>query len=175
MRLKRVSDLRADIANRQLDAKCAPGFYIWWFDTEGMKEILKPLSGIEVRWIASRKIGGKDYYALYFGISKDLKGRIRWHVAQKHTASSAKHGFISTLRHTLGALLGLPMVDSEQAVNRFIDKHCMLEYENCATLQEAEEKETATLKSGYYPLNISKNVGVPATIVSQLKAMRKRY
>ena len=173
--MKPVSELRDAIASHSLDALPTPGYYTWWFDAEGMQIILCPLEGVDDSRIARRMIGGKEYFALYFGISKNLLERIKWHVAQRHDASSVKHGTISTLRHTLGALLGLPMIESENAVNNFIDTHCVLEYYNCATEDEAEARETATLQTGYFPLNIAKNRGVPKGIVNQLKQLRKQY
>ena len=173
--MKSVSELRNDIAKRRLDAAPKPGFYTWWFDSEGMRTILKPLRGVDTARIKRRVMAGHEHFALYFGISGNLRERIIWHVAQEHTPSSVRHGTISTLRHTLGALLGLPMSQSERAVNDFIDAHCILEYHNCPTEQEAEEKETVTLLSGYYPLNIAKNRGVPKEITLQLKQLRRQY
>lgn len=173
--MKSVSELRADIAHHRLDALPTPGYYTWWFDVEGMRIILKPLSGVDVSKVARCQIGGKEYYALYFGISGNLLERIKWHVAQPHKPSSVAHGTISTLRHTLGSLLGLPMIASESAVNEFMDRHCVLDYHNCATEDEADRLETNTLRDGYYPLNIAKNVGVPKAIVEQLKRYRKQF
>ena len=173
--MKSVKDLRADIANHRLDALPEPGYYTWWFDEQGKRVILQRLNGVDDSRILKRQIGGKTYHALYFGISSNLKERIKWHVAQPHDPSSVKHGTISTLRHTIGSLLGLPMIESERAVNDFIDTHCILEYYNCSTESEADEKETATLAQGYFPLNISKNKGVPHEIVDQLKQLRKEF
>ena len=172
--MKPVSKLRDDISRRQLDALPAPGFYTWWFDAEGTSVILHPLSGVDHSKVARRLIDGKEYFALYFGISSNLQERIKWHVAQRHARSSVEHGTISTLRHTLGSLLGFPMIESENAVNEFMDKHCVLDYHNCTTEDEAEQIETNMLRDGYFPLNISKNVGVPKSIVSQLKQLRKQ-
>ena len=170
-----VKQLRRDIVLKQLNVMPNPGYYIWWFDEQGMKQILKPLKGVNYDSIASQKIGGKDYYALYFGISKDLKGRFRWHIAQKHSMSAVKSGFLSTLRKTLSGLLGIAMIDSESAVNTFIDKHCWLEYDYCQTYAVAVQKEKEALKKGYFPLNIQNNKGVEKAVVAELLKVRKHY
>lgn len=174
--MKSVSHIRSKISNKSFNVSNTPGWYIWWFDENGMKEILQPvINELDTTKIARKKIDGKDYYALYFGISKDLKGRIKWHIAQKHTDSQVKNGTISTLRHTIGSLLGLPMRKSEKAVNDFMDAHCVLEYYNCDTLEEAKAKETDALTKGYYPLNIQGNKAVPKDVLSQIRSSRKKF
>lgn len=174
--MKSVSHIRSKISNKSFNVSNTPGWYIWWFDENGMKEILQPvINELDTTKIARKKIDGKDYYALYFGISKDLKGRIIWHVSQHHTPSSVKSGFLSTLRQTLSALLGLPMTQSEKAVNDFMDKHCVLEYDYCKTIAEAKQKEKSALTEGYYPLNIQSNKGVPKQATSKLTQLRKKY
>ena len=67
------------------------------------------------------------------------------------------------------------MISSENAVNEFMDRHCVLDYHNCATEDEAERLETNMLRDGYFPLNIAKNVGVPKAVVEQLKRYRKQF
>lgn len=174
--MKSVSKIRRDISNKLFNESNAPGWYVWWFDEDGMKKILQPMiKELELTKIACKKIGEKDYYALYFGISKELKGRIVWHVAQQHTPSTVESSSLSTLRQTLSALLRLPMTQSENAVNEFMDNHCILEYDYCKTLADAQQREKSTLINGYFPLNIQSNKGVPKQATSKLTQLRKKY
>lgn len=174
--LDSVTTLRAQIASRSLQASPKPGCYTWWFDEDGKNTILSPLNGlVDHSKIATRQINGRDFYALYFGSSKDLKARIKWHIGQKHAASTVGYGFLSTLRQTLSALLGLDMSKSEQAVNDFIDAHCWLEYDHCPSLAEAKQREKAQLCDGYYPLNIRGNKGVGKSVLAKLSEIRKQF
>ncbi len=153
-----------------------PGWYRWWFDEDGTSTILKPLADlVQTSKLQQRKIDGKVYYALYFGISKELNNRLKWHITQHHTASSVKSGFLSTLRQTISALLGINMTDSENAVNDYIDKHCYLEYDCTSSHAAAKQIEASELSSGYYPLNIQENKVLPKDVQNKLKKLRKTY
>ncbi len=170
-----IMNLRKQIAARVLNVSKNPGYYTWWLDEEGMRQILSPLNGIDYSRIMKKLIGGKDYYALYFGISSNLNNRIKWHISQHHTQSSAKSGYLSTLRQTISALLGIDMTKSEQAVNKFMDDHCWLEFDNCASHVVAKQMEKNTLHNGYYPLNIQGNKGVDCKIGAQISGLRKEF
>ena len=172
-----VSHLRTLIAAHQLGTVVdkSPGIYAWWFKEEAARQLLKPLEPVDHSRLARRTIDGEPYVALYFGISRDLRGRIRWHVAQKHTPSSVSRGFLSTLRLTLSALLGLPASQAEQAVNDFIDANCRLSFAHVPTLAKAEAEEADELSTNYYPLNLQDNKAVEDMVLAKLKAMRKTY
>ena len=76
-----------------------PVVYEWWFDEDGTSFLLRHfVNQINYSKIRSKIINGKKYYCLYFGISNNLRGRIRWHLLQKHSSSSVKYGTLSTLR-----------------------------------------------------------------------------
>ncbi len=171
-----VEQLRCDIVNKGLNINREPGYYIWWFDEAGTNIILAPLKGLlDFSKITKKKFHGKDYYALYYGISKDLYARIKWHISQVHSASAVKSGYLSTLRQTISALLGKDMTKSEKDVNDFMDKHCILEYDYCLSEYKAKEKEKAELQKNYYPLNIHSNKCVPKTVRSELSRIRNRH
>ena len=152
-----------------------PVVYKWWF-----KEIPQAVSGhtkISLKAIAKRKFSGTTYYALYVGIGVDCRMRFKWHINQKHTQSNVKYGVLSTLRQTLSALLGIDMTQSEQAVNDYIDRNCLIEWQAYPnyTKTQLENIETQTIKNGYYPLNIVKNRTMDKSWLKDLKALRKNY
>lgn len=153
----------------------SPGIYVWWFKEEAAWQLLKPLEPVDHSRLARRTIDGEPYVALYFGISRDLCGRIRWYVAQKHTPSAISREFLSTLRLTICALLGLPASVAEQAVNDFMDANCYLSFAHVPTFAEAEAEEADELSTNYYPLNLQGNKVVEATVLAKLKELRKAY
>lgn len=172
-----VSHLRKLIAVRQLGTVVdkSPGIYVWWFKEEAAWQLLKPLEPVDHSRLARRTINGEPCVALYFGISRDLRSRIRWHVAQKHTPSAISKGFLSTLRLTICALLGLPASVAEQAVNDFMDANCYISFAHMLMLAETEAKEADELSTNYYPLNLQGNKVVEAAVLAKLKALRKTY
>jgi hypothetical protein len=120
----------------------------------------------------------EEYIALYFGISKDMRGRIRWHASQKHSPSAVSKGFLSTLRQTLSALLDIPMTESYQTINDFIDSNCIWEWTHTDTLEAARQVELNTLSPNspyYYPLNVESNHTIHKEAVKWLKQQRKEY
>ena len=123
-----------------------------------------------------KEIDGREYIAIYFGISKDLNGRIKWHICQNHTAGSVRSGFLSTLRQSLSALLNNDMSKSQHLVNNFIDDNCYLEYENTLTHKDAENIEKTELSQEYYyPLNIAGAKSTPQYVKDNLKKLRKTH
>lgn len=172
-----IKEIRNSFFNKNNTIKALPGIYRWWFQEEGAMMILNQLSNIDINMIQKRLIYGKPYFALYFGISKDLKGRIKWHTCQSHTTSAVNSGFLSTLRQTLSSLLNIDMTKSENILNQFIDENCYWEWEYTETYQDAINKEKQELAVGlyYYPLNISNNKSTPKEIISRVKSLRKKY
>lgn len=152
-----------------------PVVYKWWF-----KEIPQAVSchsQINLNAIDKRVFDRTTYYALYVGIGVDCRMRFKWHINQKHTQSNVKAGVLSTLRQTLSALLGIDMTQSEQAVNDYINKNCLIEWQTYPnyTKVQLENIETQTIKNGYYPLNIVKNRTMDKSWLKDLKALRKNY
>lgn len=170
-----VKVIRQALSNRNCEIPTTPGVYTWWFTETGKNEMLKALPNVDQSRIRTREINGQRYWALYYGISKDLKGRIKWHVTQKHTAKNVANKFLSTLRCTISALLGLNMSTSMDAVNKFMDDHCYWEWHPMNSAEEAEEDESRTLSQEYYPLNIQKNKVVDAEIRAKIRELRELY
>lgn len=100
--------------------------------------------------------------------------RFRWHALQHHSESSVRHGFLSTLRLTVGALRKVKASEAEEEVNNVLHK-CIWDWCPTATTEEAKSTEEQTLANGYYPLNVQHNKGVEAQVVRQLKKQRKEY
>lgn len=169
-----VRQLQEQLAKRKCNVPEEPGVYRWWFPKEAALRLLSALKGVDNGSILKEQIDGKEYWCLYFGISKDLRGRIKWHIAQHHSASAIKSGFLSTLRHTISALLQQDESTSEQAVNDVLDQ-CYWDW--CVTPSHAyaEQVEAQALSTGYFPLNIQKNKGVDASVIKQLNQLRKLH
>lgn len=88
-----VKQLRRQFENKKCEIPQDPGVYRWWFPEQTALNLLKSLNGVNNNSVMKENIDGKECWCLYFGISKDLKQRIKWHVTQHHTDSSVKSGF----------------------------------------------------------------------------------
>ncbi|MBD5237980.1 MAG: hypothetical protein HDS62_10765 [Bacteroidales bacterium] len=177
--MKRVKEIRDILNKRQNICKEAPGWYRWWCETERAERLLSQLPIEDQNMLHHKTFEGKDYVAIYFGIStkgKGLNGRLKWHICQTHRPSTVKSGTLSTFRQTLSALLGLKMIDAENEVNTFMNDYCVLEFENTKDSADAEAKESQELNNNegyYYPLNI-KNAGkTPKNVRKKLMDLRK--
>ena len=172
----KVSVLRELLIQKQSGIESRKGVYCWWFSSAAAKDLISQLgltqsdiSRIQVRLMED----GKEYWALYFGISKDMLSRAKWHVLQRHTVSAVKHGTLSTLRQTISALLNTPMSVSEDTVNAFIDSNCYWEWEYD---DNPEDRERRALSSALcYPLNIKENRTVATETICVLKQRRKVF
>ena len=160
------------IRNDKKDSKA--GVYRWWFRKESAVNILSSIKHL-IEWdnIQYKIINGEDYLALYFGMTKNVKNRFKWHISQKHNPNSIKRGFISTLRRTLSALLDKPLSVSEDEINKFIDDNCVLEWEYCDSEKEAKKIEKEELNETYYPLNLQDNKIISKELKSILTQKRK--
>lgn len=172
----KVSVLRELLIQKQSGIENRKGVYCWWFSSDAAKDLLSQLgltqsdiSRIQVRLMED----GKEYWALYFGISKDMLSRAKWHILQRHTVSAVKYGTLSTLRQTISALLNTPMSVSEDAVNAFIDSNCYWEWEYD---DNPEDREHRALSSPVcYPLNIKDNKTINKYVISLLKRLRRLH
>lgn len=163
-----VKKLRADFNSRQSSVEVRPGVYRWWFSIEQAQRLLELFSvAINADGIMKRVIEGDEYWALYFGISSDLRKRIRWHVNGPFKSS--------TLRRTLRALLQPAPADEDKMVNDFLDQ-CFWEWDYTDSVEEAEGVEKAELsrETHWYPLNIKENRSplLPANWTNELKSKR---
>jgi len=173
MEIEKVSNLRNE-KFKSVEKK--PGVYRWWFKKDAAFMLVKSMQ----MWLPDqdrfliRTIGGETYVALYFGISKDMRGRIKWHASQKHTPSTVSKGFLSTLRQTLSALLTTRMSVSYNVVNTFIDDNCIWEWEYSDDPHKVELAELSR-DDCYYPLNVKDNKTICKDAIDWLKQERARY
>ena len=174
--LDKVSELRKRLKNRTNGIKKDGGVYCWWFKREVAQTLLKelPLTQDELSKIQRREIEGEEYWALYFGISRDMLGRAKWHITKKHKPTAVKYGTVSTLRNTLGALLGKDMSDSEKFVNDLMDENCYWEWEYDKEYKARETNELSSTDK-CYPLNIQENKTVSKEVLKTLSRLRSQY
>lgn len=174
--LDSVKELRILLNQKQIGITNCSGVYCWWFRKNAAETLIAniPLTESETKRISKRIIGNDEYWALYFGISKDMLNRAKWHILQKHTLSTVINGALSTLRQTLSGLLGNRMTESENIVNQFIDDNCYWEweYDTNPKLRESEELSSGTK---CYPLNIQENRTVSKIVLKRLKEVRRQY
>ena len=174
--LDKVSELRKRLENRTSEIKKEGGVYCWWFKRDVAQTLLKelPLTQDELSKIQTREIDGEEYWALYFGISRDMLGRAKWHITKKHKPTAVKYGTVSTLRNTLGALLGIAMSDSEKSVNDLMDENCYWEWEYDKEYKQRETNELSSTDK-CYPLNIQENKTVSKAVLKKLGELRSQH
>ena len=174
--LDKVSELRKRLKNRTNSIKKDGGVYCWWFKREVAQTLLKelPLTQDELSKIQRREIEGEEYWALYFGISRDMLGRAKWHITKKHKPTAVKYGTVSTLRNTLGALCGIDMSKSEKVVNDLMDENCYWEWEYDKEYKARETNELSSTDK-CYPLNIQENKTVSKEVLKTLSRLRSLH
>ena len=174
--IDKVSELRKRLENRTSGIEKEGGVYCWWFKREIAQTLLKelPLTQDEFSKIQRREIESEEYWALYFGISRDMLGRAKWHITKKHKPTAVKYGTVSTLRNTLGALLGKDMSDSEKSVNDLMDENCYWEWEYDKEYKQRETNELSSTDK-CYPLNIQENKTVSKEVLKTLSRLRSLH
>ena len=172
-----VATLRRMIECKQSPFENRAGVYRWWFKEDAAMQLLGQLPPVNTERIAKRLIDGNFYWALYFGISGNLRQRAAWHINQKHTPSAVKSGYLSTLRQVISALLNEDMTKSQDSVNKLMDTNCYLEWDYTSTKKEAEELETNDLSQSLciYALNRTKNKTVSKEHLKCLTELRSKY
>ena len=136
----------------------ASGVYRWYVSLEGAQAL-----GIDV----SQCTRSGENYLVYVGLAKDLRQRLDWHWNDKHTPSSVRSGFVSTLRQTLSALLVGEMVTARERVDQFMRQCMCVEWEVCADYQE---REAQLIQEHSLPLNLRGNTH---PFLATLKRKRK--
>ena len=176
--IESVAHLRKMIENKTLPVNNCPGVYRWWFREDVAQRLLSNLPQVDTKRISKRMLddGNHCYWALYFGISKNLKQRIVWHITQQHTRKSVESGFLSTLRQTISALLNQNMTKSQKSVNSIMND-CYWEWDYVATEEDADDIETKELSQSLYiyPLNIAMNKTVSKEHLKCLTKLRKEF
>jgi len=167
-----AAELRQRLESReQKTVEDFPGVYRWWFPKAEAEKLLEkfttPLQK-EDRILQEWEHGGITYQALYFGMSSNLRRRIRWHIRGPFKSS--------TLRRTLRAVVAPDTDDksAEIAVNRLIDT-CLWEWEYTKDTKEAKDREEKELSQSLYayPLNISENKTMTSEWIKELRNLRK--
>ena len=175
--LENCDDLRNAFSSKTDEVEHRAGVYRLWMQSNALTNLLKPVENLVDRnRILKRNIQGKDYEAVYVGMAKVVYDRLKWHVCDQHTESAIKSGFISTLRHTIAALLGdenKPLTKLEKEVNSVLDNNCLFEWEYMPSETLAECFESELIESGYYPLNIQKNKNIGKDLRKALTSRRK--
>ena len=144
---KILSQMRGGIV-RHLDKKSiaeGPVLYRWWFPEDFVDALIDKFKNFEKSDLERKEINGDNYYALYFGKSKD--GRKRFN---QHTSNNIDK---STLRRTIHAIISTP---SEEKVTEILCK-CYFEWVELDNESLLECLETMCIVSGKYPLNIEGN------------------
>ncbi|MDD6851035.1 MAG: hypothetical protein PUD64_02245 [Bacteroidales bacterium] len=172
--LEKVSVLKQQIQQKSCKVPKSPGGYRWWFTKDDAQLLLKPFGG-KINWskIQMRTFDDKPYYALYVGISKNLYDRLKWHIFQKHSQSAVNSGFLSTLRQTVSALLGIDQTKSQNCVSALLER-CYWEWETMPN-PEMWEKDELQQNEYYYPLNLQNNQSFPKELQKELSRLRKYY
>jgi len=136
------------------------GVYFWYVTKKGAIQL-----GIDVTDCFLKS----DKYLVYIGLAKNLNERLNWHYNDKHSPSSIRSGFVSTLRQTLSALLVGEMVTAKPIVDKFLREEMVVEYEVCFNYKE---KELELIGSHNLPLNLKNNNNHP--FCKTLKQLRKQ-
>ena len=160
---KILSQMRGGIVY-ELDKKSiaeGPVLYRWWFPEDFVDALIDKFKNLEKSDLERKEINGDNYYALYFGKSKD--GRKRFN---QHTSNNIDK---STLRRTIHAIISTP---SEEKVTEILCK-CYFEWVEVDNENLLECLEAMCIVSGKYPLNIEGNPYCQDCIVKARK--NKKY
>ena len=160
------------VMRMHLNVADRPGIYRLWVPQHLVDTALRDLDCTKT---LSKEIEGKEYRALYVGMSKNLYHRLDWHINDEHSESAVKSGYISTLRHTIGAFLGdenRPLTELVNEVNAFLDQ-CYFEWEYTSSEAMAKYIESVLLSIHYYPFNIQDNPNLPKKVRVEIIRRRK--
>lgn len=157
---KILSQMRGGIVY-ELDKKSiaeGPVLYRWWFPKNFVDALIDKFKNLDKSDLERKEINGYNYYALYFGQSKDGLTRFK-----AHTSGN------STLRRTLDAICkDLTRIDIKNLIN-----DCYFEWVEVDNENLLECLEAMCIVSGKYPLNIEGNPYCQDCIVKARK--NKKY
>lgn len=173
--LESVADLRNSLLSPQNFVRKEPGVYRLWVKEDAAKTLLNNLkTPVDIRRILKQQIQNESYRALYFGMSKNLFDRLKGHIPP-HNHSTGKNVTISTLRHTLSAVLFInkSLILTENELNEWMDENFYIEWEYLPGVSLAKYIEDVELKRNYYPLNIQDNYNITTDLRKKIKDLRK--
>jgi hypothetical protein len=160
-----------------------PGWYRWWANDEALQFLL----GDHFDRLSSQLTKGtggslKGLSSVYVGVAikESIQARLDWHINQKHSHSSVKHGTLSTLRQSIASLVGRHQGD-ETATNDLIDQ-LVVEYiavklpiKSSEAKKQIHQIEMNQLQDNVLLLNIQGNKRTEIqTFKKNLKAARKQ-
>jgi hypothetical protein len=153
---------------RSMDLPKEGGIYFWWVNSEAAAVIDGLSPNTQIGMCQKRNVNGEEYSLVYVGLAKNLSSRVKdWHINQKHSDSAVRSGFISTLRHTIAAILGQNLY-AQEAVNDFQNKYMLVGF---IETEDYKAEELKFIGSCSLPLNIRDNKTHP--FYKELKALRK--
>jgi hypothetical protein len=153
---------------RSMDLPKEGGIYFWWVNSEAAAVIDGLSPNTQIGMCQKRNVNGEEYSLVYVGLAKNLSSRVKdWHINQKHSDSAVRSGFISTLRHTIAAILGQNLY-AQEAVNDFQNKYMLVSF---IETEDYKAEELKFIGSCSLPLNIKDNKTHP--FYKELKALRK--
>jgi hypothetical protein len=153
---------------RSMDLPKGGGIYFWWVNSEAAAVIDGLSPNAQVGMCQKRDINGEEYSLVYVGLAKNLNQRVKdWHINQKHSDSAVRSGFISTLRHTIAAVLGQNLY-AQEAINDFQNNYMLVGF---IETEDYKNEELKFIGSCSLPLNIRDNKNHP--FYKELKALRK--
>ena len=153
---------------RSMDIPKVGGIYFWWVNSEAAAVIDNLSPNTQMGMCQKRNINGEEYSLVYVGLAKNLSSRVKdWHIKQKHSDSAVRSGFISTLRHTIAAILGQNLY-AQEAINNFQNKYMLVGF---IETEDYKVEELKFIGSCSLPLNIRDNKVHP--FYKELKALRK--
>ena len=153
---------------RSMNLPKGGGIYFWWVNSEAAAVIDRLSPNAQVGMCQKRDINGEEYSLVYVGLAKNLNQRVKdWHINQKHSDSAVRSGFISTLRHTIAAVLGQNLY-AQEAINDFQNNYMLVGF---IETEDYKNEELKFIGSCSLPLNIRDNKNHP--FYKELKALRK--
>ena len=134
-----------------------PIIYYWWFKKSVLDTLLRT-NRLEFDESRVKKLDFENdvYVLLYIGKGKNGNARlVNYHILDQdnyHRLKYVQNGRLSSLRQTLCGLLGMNMSESKEAINEFMDKNCLVDWEEVSQ-EELNEKEKKKIGDNYLPLN----------------------
>lgn len=158
-----------------------PGWYRWWAPEPALRKLLGPHYHMLAPQLTQGHGDLEGLSCIYVGVAikESIRSRLNWHVNQKHSFGSIKHGTLSTLRQSISSLVGSSQGD-ENATNRLINLLSVEYFPIAMPIGSAQAKasieleERNQMRDCVLPLNIRGNRNpIVASYKKYLKAARK--
>lgn len=173
----------ADIRKNNIQITRNSIVYYWWFKLECLPTLLsnfeKGNCPVDLSKVRMHRFDNIEFALLYVGKGKNGDGRlVKYHIhdSSDFHSKGVENGRLSSLRTTLCGLLNLPMSQSREAINHFMDEYCVVEWIEVdqETLDEIEQDR---IRREYLPLNYQHTHGILSKehrriLSSSKKAMR---